>query len=181
MSLLRPPFSDFLKVGSVAIEENPKPGETATRRNARTKESLVTQPADGVDTIVDVLRFAERKHGKKNAIGWRDIIKVHDEEKEVKKTVNGQEVTEKKIWKYFELSPYKYMSFTELVEAVDEVAVGLINIGLEKGSTFNIYAQTRYVEYFKIYILMPPILFQSQLATDVLRLCINLGSHSYGL
>ncbi len=90
--------------------------EGPVRRASITQHALVTQPFEGVDTVYDILAYAARTHGTRDAVGWRDVISIHEEEKEVKKTVDGKEVTEKKKWKYFELSDYKYMNYIELKE-----------------------------------------------------------------
>jgi len=63
----------------------------------------------GVETVYDVLQYAARVHGERNAVGWRDVLNVHQEEKTVKKVVDGESVEEKKKWSYFELSGYKYV------------------------------------------------------------------------
>ena len=132
----------FPPVGSVEIGEA-KAGETAIRRNAVTKDRLVIQPLEGIETVYDVIQFSARTHGTKSAMGWRDIIDVHEEQKDVKKTVDGKEVVEKKTWKYFQLSNYKYLNFVEVKATVDQIAAGLIELGIGKGEIFNVYAQTR--------------------------------------
>ncbi|KAF8882829.1 long-chain-fatty-acid-CoA-ligase [Infundibulicybe gibba] len=128
--------------GSVEIAPAAAEGEGPTRRFAITSDRLVTQPFEGINTVYDVLAYASRTHGTRNALGWRDIIDIHEEVKEVKKTVDGKEVTEKKKWKYFQLSDYKYMNFIELKEAVSEVARALIDLGVTSDDVFNVYAQT---------------------------------------
>lgn len=117
---------NFPSVGSVEIPGERKIGETLVRRNAITKDRLVVQPLEGIDTVYDVIQFSARTHGTNEALGWRDVVDIHEEEKEVKKMVDGKEVIEKKTWKYFELSPYRYLSFVEVKTAVDEIASGLI-------------------------------------------------------
>ncbi|KAG2145440.1 uncharacterized protein EDB93DRAFT_1241111 [Suillus bovinus] len=112
------------------------------RRLANTADTLVTQPFEGIDIIPDVIAYAARTHGTKDAVGWRDIVEIHEEEKEVKKMVNGKEVTEKKIWKYFQLSDYKYHSFLDVQERVSALARGLLHHQITKDDIFNIYAQT---------------------------------------
>ena len=64
--------------------------------------------------MYDVLQYAARVHGERNAVGWRDVLNVHQEEKTVKKVVDGKSVEEKKKWSYFELSGYKYAFQLEL-------------------------------------------------------------------
>lgn len=132
--------------GSAEVGQDTVSGETRVRRFDNTKERLVTQPWEGIDTVYDVLIYAAKTHGTRDAFGTREIINVHEEEKEVKKVVGGKEVTEKKIWKYFELSDYKYLSFVQVKEAALEIAGGLLKLGVSKSDVINVYAATRYVE-----------------------------------
>ena len=50
---------------------------------------------------------------------------------------------EKKKWKYFQLSDYKFVGFTDIAKTVREVAGGLLELGVEKNEVVNIYAATR--------------------------------------
>ncbi|KAL5520350.1 hypothetical protein ACEPAG_9574 [Sanghuangporus baumii] len=136
------PIVDGVRVASVPVETEVKQGETPTRRNAAFKDKLITQPLAGIEIVPDILAYCARTHGTKPALGWRDIVDVHEEEKVVTKTVGGKEVKEKKKWKYFELSPYKYLNFIEVKEAALEAAAGLVEIGMKKGDVFNVYAAT---------------------------------------
>ncbi|KAJ6476136.1 hypothetical protein C8R45DRAFT_1158615 [Mycena sanguinolenta] len=81
-------------------------------------------------------------HGTRNAPGWRNVLAVYKEEKEVTK-VDGKEIKEKKKRKYFELSGYKWMSYVELREAVGEVGRVLVDLGAGTEDVGNIYAATR--------------------------------------
>ena len=130
--------------GSVDISSSLQ-GESPIRRCAISKDKLVTQPFEGIDTVADIISYSARTHGNRKALGWRDTLRVIEEEKEVTKVVDGKEVTQKKLWKYFELSDYKYLSYIELKEAISEVSRGLIDLGITKDDVFNVYAQTRYV------------------------------------
>ncbi|KAI0758848.1 long-chain-fatty-acid-CoA-ligase [Fomes fomentarius] len=117
-------------------------GQTPVRRLAMTKEKLTTQPLEGIETVSDILDYAARTHGTKDSFGWRDIVDVHEEKKDVKKVVGGKEITETKTWKYFQLSDYKYISFVQVKEAAIEVAGGLLKLGVQKTDIVNIYAAT---------------------------------------
>lgn len=128
--------------GSVEVGPEATQGESRVRRLAKTADTLITQPVNGIHTVYDVLAYAARTHGTRKAFGYRDIVKMVEEEKEVKKMVDGKEVTEKKTWKYFQLSDYKYYSFVEVKEIVSEVARGLLELGLQKDDVLNIYAAT---------------------------------------
>lgn len=130
--------------GSVEVAPPSAPDEGPTRRLAIAADKLVTQPLEGIDTVYDILEYVARTHGTRNALGWRDIVDMHEESKEVKKMVDGKEVVETKKWKYFELSDYKYISYVQLKEQVSEIARGLVDLGITEKDVFNIYAQTRY-------------------------------------
>lgn len=132
--------------GSVEVGPEPKQGEGRIRRNFLVAEGeLPARPMDGIDTVYDVLAYIDRTYGSKNAIGYRDIVDTHVEEKEVTKVVGGKEVKEMKKWSYFELSEFKYMSFTELRKTSEAIGRGLADLGLKRGEIFNIYSATRYV------------------------------------
>jgi long-chain acyl-CoA synthetase len=138
------------KLLSVEVSGTLTEEETPVRRNSKTKDALVTQPFEGIDTVTDVLFYAARTHGAKDAFGTRDILNIHEEEKTVKKTVDGKEKEEKKKWKYFELGTYEYLSFQQVKTTAVEIANAFIELGLKKGDIFNIYAQTRSVSFFMI-------------------------------
>lgn len=133
--------NSFFGVGSVEVESQ---GEKC-RRLAITADKLVTQPQEGIETTSDIIDYAARTHGTKDAFGWRDIVEVHTEEKDVKKIIGGKEVTEKKQWQYFQLSDYKYISFVEIQSRVSELARGLVHYGITTENVFNMYASTRSV------------------------------------
>jgi long-chain acyl-CoA synthetase len=135
----------FYGVGSVETSSPTGAGESGVRRLAISKDALVKQPSDGIETAYDILSHAARTHGNRDALGWRDIVNIVEEEKEVTKVVDGKEIVEKKKWKYFELSDYKYMSYLDIKAAVSEIGRGLVGLGVSKGDVFNVYAQTRYV------------------------------------
>ncbi|RXW22284.1 hypothetical protein EST38_g3586 [Candolleomyces aberdarensis] len=129
--------------GSFEFSKSEKTGEGGIRRCSLVKGGdLVQYPVDGVKTVYEIVEYAARTHGSRPAVGWRDVVDTIEEEKEVTKVVEGKEVKEKKKWKYFELSPYKYLTFVEVKEAVSEVARGLLHLGVTDKDVFNIYAQT---------------------------------------
>ncbi|PPR01286.1 hypothetical protein CVT24_006361 [Panaeolus cyanescens] len=137
---LRP--ANFFKEGSVEVAPPARAGESGIRRLAIRKDELVSRPADGVDTIPDIIDYAARVHGNRAALAWRDVVDVHEEKKELKKVVDGKETTETKTWKYFELSDYKSISYLELQEAISEVARAFIHLGINVGDVVDIFAET---------------------------------------
>lgn len=131
--------------GSVEVGPKAEPGQTRARRITIAENALSTQPLEGIDTVYDILAYSSRTHASRNAAGARDIVGVHEEEKEIKKVVDGKETIQKKKWQFFELSEFKYITYTQLKEQSDAIGKGLADIGLKKGDIFNIYAGTRWV------------------------------------
>lgn len=75
-------------------------------------------------------------------MGWRDVVRMHEEKKEVTKKVEGKDVKEMKTWSYYELSDFKYITYREFEERIQHASSGLANLGLSKNTHFNIYAAT---------------------------------------
>jgi long-chain acyl-CoA synthetase len=129
--------------GTVEIGPPKVEGESRVRRLAKAADKLVTQPFEGIDTVYDIVQYAARTHGTRDAFGYRDVIDIVEEEKEVKKFVGGKETTEVKKWKYFHLSDFKYISYLDVQEAVSEIARALIDLGITTEDIVNVYSSTR--------------------------------------
>jgi long-chain acyl-CoA synthetase len=132
----RPPFTVEVS-GSPQVE-----GETVPRRNANFASKLLSQPEEGIDTIFDFVKHAASKFGDQKAVGSRTLIKKHHETKKVKKVVNGELQHVDKSWTYFELSGYKYLSFTEYETQVLQVGAGFRKLGLEAPDRVHMFAST---------------------------------------
>lgn len=136
---------DHFGAGSVEVAPA-KEGEGGVRRLAICKDRLLTEPAPDVKVVPDVLDYAAKNYPDKRAVGWRDVVNVHKEEKKVKKVVDGEEREETKSWSYFELSDPKYLTFTEYRLATREVGRALAHLGFGKpDDVVAIYAATRSV------------------------------------
>ncbi|KAF5317749.1 hypothetical protein D9619_012547 [Psilocybe cf. subviscida] len=120
--------------GSVEVAAPARAGEGGIRRLATHKDSLISEPAAGVRTIPDLIDYAARVHGEREALGWREVLGVHEE----KKTEKGKE----KTWKYWDLSPYKWISYTEFKERVEDVAKGLVELGIGQEDVVDLFAET---------------------------------------
>jgi long-chain acyl-CoA synthetase len=143
MSAVKTNKPGFYGKGSVEVAPQATAGETPVRRIAISSDALVKQPLEGINTVVDVLDYAARTHGSKTALGWRDIVDIHEEDKEVSKIVGGKEIKETKTWKYFQLSDYKYLSYLDVQKKVTDLSRGLVELGITQTDIFNLYAQTR--------------------------------------
>ena len=136
------PRGRFPDVGSVDVAPPTAADESPVRRCASSADQLLACPHEGVETVTDVLYYAARAHGTRRAFGWRDIIEVHEEEKQVQKTVGGRTTTEMRKWTYFELSGYQWIDYIQMKEYAIDLAKGLVHLGLESSQIFNIYAAT---------------------------------------
>ena len=134
----RPPFS--FEVPNVEKLE----GETLPRRNIRCKDGLITQPDPSVKTAYDIVTYSANKFGNAKCVGAREVISIHKEKKKVKKMVKGKETEVEKEWSYFELGPYKYLSFVEFQQLAGTLGAGLKKVGLETGDKVHLYGATRF-------------------------------------
>jgi hypothetical protein len=117
-------------------------GETIPRVHPSAKDGLISTPAPDVKTIYDILRSSSKKFGNAKALGYRTLIKTHEETKQIKKVVDGKEVTEDKKWQFSELSGYTYISFVEYEQLCLKVASGYRALGMTKGDRVHIFAST---------------------------------------
>ncbi|PPJ57595.1 hypothetical protein CBER1_04809 [Cercospora berteroae] len=132
----KPPFTAEVQ----GVEK--KEGETIPRRNVRTNDQLKSTPEEGVNTIFDILKRSSQKYGNAKALGKRKLIKLHEENKKVKKTIDGVEKEVDKKWTYYELSPYEYMSFTEYEQLALNVGCGFRALGMNPQDRVHIFAAT---------------------------------------
>lgn len=122
----------------------PAEGETIPRRHPASRYELTTTPSDDVSTIFDILKRSADKFGNAKSLGTRRLIKTHHENKKVNKTVDGVTREVDKMWTYFELSEYNYISFVEYEKIALEIGAGLRKLGLLKGDRLHLFAATRY-------------------------------------
>lgn len=135
--LRRPPFT----VEASGYE--PVEGETIPRRNPIAKDKLISRPEEDIATIHDILLRGARLFGNAKCVGSRRIIETHEENKKVKKLVNGVEQEVDKKWTYFELTGYEYLTFVEFQKHILNLGSGLRKLGLGRGNRLHIYAATR--------------------------------------
>lgn len=119
----------------------PRSGEGTVRSLNVTRE-LRERPIANIVTIPDILSYAVGKYGSQYAIGYRDVIQAHHEEKELSLFIDGRQISERRTWKLLEMSDYKYISYRQFTDAVTEVRNGLLCLGIQKDDVVNIYAQT---------------------------------------
>jgi long-chain acyl-CoA synthetase len=126
-----------------SIEVGPE-GE-GIRRSILSPNELLNSPADNVKTLYDVLQYSVKTYGTKNAFGTRKIENIIEEEKEITKIVNGEEIKDTKKWKYFQLSSFNWLNYEEVAKETEKIGSGLMKLGLQKDAKVTIFASTRYI------------------------------------
>lgn len=136
----------MVQLVNVPVAEPERPGETAPRRNARLKDLTAIKRPVGykANTVYEFILEAFNNGGDRNAIGYRDILEVHKEKKNVKKIVDGEEQEVEKTWLYYELSDYKYETYKQLNKYIHDYGRGLIQLGLKPNgeNKLHIFAST---------------------------------------
>ncbi|KAI1184676.1 acetyl-CoA synthetase-like protein [Nemania serpens] len=117
-------------------------GETKPYRHIKAKNGFVTTPSPEITTIYDLFTSTAKNHGSKAAIGTRNLIRTHGETKKVPKVVDGVKTMVEKQWTYFELSPFKFITYEEYAARALNVGAGLRKLGLAPGDKVHIFAST---------------------------------------
>ncbi|KAG0208592.1 hypothetical protein BGX28_000516 [Mortierella sp. GBA30] len=88
-------------------------------------------------TMTHLFEYMANKYEDKDAMGWRDIIKVHKIEKGAAKPGDKP-----KTWITYELSDYKWMSYRQAKTYADRVGLGIKRLGVDKGDFVLLFAST---------------------------------------
>ncbi|KAI8335770.1 hypothetical protein BC941DRAFT_429317 [Chlamydoabsidia padenii] len=112
------------------------------RRSYLSPDSLTRIPDTTVHTLYDILLYAKKKYGHRNAFGYRSTEKVVSEDKMVTKYLNGEEKQETKTWSYFQLSPYKYLTYVQVSREAHYLGAGFAHLGLTEKSKVELFAPT---------------------------------------
>ncbi|KAI9331185.1 hypothetical protein BDR26DRAFT_807019 [Obelidium mucronatum] len=128
---------------TVQLEGTETSSSGAIRRNILSPNAITTVPEEGVNTLFDILLSGATKYPTKDILGARHIVNVIEEEKEVtKKVPGGGEVKEIKKWKFFELSPYEWLTFGQVKDLALAYGSGFRALGLNPKDKLTIYAET---------------------------------------
>ncbi|KAJ3379459.1 long-chain fatty acid-CoA ligase [Entophlyctis sp. JEL0112] len=124
--------------GSVATATS-----TGVYRSNMSPGALLETPAPGMNTVHELFQIKSREKPDAEVFGQRRLIRMVEEEKEViKKLPTGEEVKELKKWKFFELSPYEWMTWKHADQLISQYASGYRALGLAPGDKLTIYAET---------------------------------------
>ena len=149
--ILLPAFYLRYKIGrNITVEFDIPLGDYgAPRRNYQTPNELITTPHPNVTTLYELLQHTSKLFpANKKLFGSRQILRIVQEEKPVTKIVDGESVTNTKTWKYFELSPFSWMTYRDVVEATGQIGSGLRHLGFQPKDKFTLFASTKYIVNF---------------------------------
>ncbi|KAI8064419.1 hypothetical protein BC940DRAFT_306204 [Gongronella butleri] len=119
-----------------------QPNGGRIRRSTLSPDAIVRVPGTTVHTLYDVLQHSVKKYGDKKAFGRRRVERIVEEEKEVTKYVNGVETKQMKTWKYFQMSPYEYVSYNEASAICHAIGNAFVALGLESKAKVEIFSST---------------------------------------
>ncbi|KAI8146982.1 hypothetical protein BJV82DRAFT_597309 [Fennellomyces sp. T-0311] len=131
-----------MKSFSIEVGPETQPNGGRIRRSILSADNLVRVPATNVHTLYDVLEHSAKKYSNRKAFGARSIEQIIEEEKEVTKVVNGVEKKEKKVWKFFQLSPYEYVTYKEVSDRAHALGAGFAALGLREKAKVEVFAPT---------------------------------------
>lgn len=105
-------------------------------------DKLTETPCPEVTVLADILVRSASIYKNQDALGWRELIRMVSEEKEVTKTIGGKQTKEMKTWLYYEMGDYQYWSYKQFAENVALAGSALVKTGHTKDTIFNIYSAT---------------------------------------
>lgn len=127
-----------------SVEVGPEqPNGGRIRRSYLSPKELSQVPDPNVKTLYDVLKRSAIKYPDRRGFGFRKVEDIIEEEKQVTKIVNGEEQTETKTWKYFQLSGYHYLTYKQASRLTHDVGAGLLHLGLKEKSKIEIFSPTK--------------------------------------
>ncbi|KAJ3098327.1 long-chain fatty acid-CoA ligase [Physocladia obscura] len=98
---------------AVPVPGTESAGATPVYRNTKSA-TLTTTPAPGINTVYDIIERGFSTRGSVEAFGQRRVVQIVEEAKLVtKKLPGGGQVQETKTWKYFELSPFEWLTWSQ--------------------------------------------------------------------
>ncbi|KAF9165749.1 hypothetical protein DFQ26_009431 [Actinomortierella ambigua] len=116
--------------------------EQSIYRSVMGKDQLLDRPEPPLyhvkdRTLAHLFEYMTDTYDNKDAMGWRDIIKVHKVEKK-----SADPSQKPKTWITYELSDYKWMTYRQAKQQCHRIGLGLTQAGLKKGDFVMIFAAT---------------------------------------
>lgn len=120
-----------LSVEVAQEEREPSDDSGAVHRNAANPDKLVDTPDDKVDSLYTLLTCAVERFGGKRCYGWRNLKRMHYEERKGKK------------WELAELEGFQWLSYNEVLERSLIIGRGLHALGLGGENKLALCEKTR--------------------------------------
>ncbi|KAI9296010.1 long-chain-fatty-acid-CoA ligase-like protein [Neoconidiobolus thromboides FSU 785] len=121
-----------------------KEGETGVFRSNFCKKNggdLITLASKNrATTLYEVLQNSIQKYQNKNSLGYREILDIIEENKELERKVDGKVEKYSKTWKFYKLSEYKWITFNQLGSKLTNLSSGLHSLGLKPNDKVSFYA-----------------------------------------
>lgn len=151
-----PKTQPTMKVSSVEVNPPLNIHETGERRNVKVAKAPIVRPVGmKCSTIYEFAMECFSKRAKQIALGYRDIVDIHQEIKLVEK----KDGTVEKKWLYFQMSGYHYETFQQLIDSLHSLGRGLVKLGMVPNSNnddsnndkLHIFASTSH-KWMKMYL-----------------------------
>ena len=129
----------------------PQPNGGKMRRNVLVgPEGLSTSPLPGVNTIGELFRSTVERFGSRQAIGFRNTVRVVDRET----TIEKDGVQTKKVLQIPWKTPYHFMTFDEAYDQVTRIGAAVVELGVQPGQMVSIFSNTRCALSFAVLLLL---------------------------
>ncbi|CEF64167.1 AMP-dependent synthetase/ligase domain-containing protein [Strongyloides ratti] len=115
-------------IKSLSINPNDKSGPYRYIDTLHTE--LTTTPYEGISTLKELLQYVHQNYGTKDSLGEREITELYSHFDNVETQL-------------VKLGEYKFITYNQLTENLESIKNYLHKIGIKKGDTICIYAETR--------------------------------------
>eukprot|EP01116_Phalansterium_solitarium_P017363 TRINITY_DN4259_c0_g1_i1.p1 TRINITY_DN4259_c0_g1~~TRINITY_DN4259_c0_g1_i1.p1 ORF type:complete len:703 (-),score=275.79 TRINITY_DN4259_c0_g1_i1:242-2350(-) len=106
-------------------------GEGRPHRSNDGIPALISSTSTKSATCYEVLQDAVKKYGGDQCLGSRPLLQTVSKDRTY--TEGGRQVTKK--WTFFEMGKYRWLSYRDVLERVDNLGRGLVSLGLEPGNS----------------------------------------------
>uniref|UniRef100_A0A0K0EUV3 long-chain-fatty-acid--CoA ligase n=1 Tax=Strongyloides venezuelensis TaxID=75913 RepID=A0A0K0EUV3_STRVS len=94
---------------------------------------LSITPYPGVLTLQDLVQYVHKNFGKNQSVGEREILELYSH-------IDNNNVETQLV----KMGDYKFLTYDQLIENIETIQRGLHKLGLKKGDSVCIYAETRH-------------------------------------
>ncbi|KAJ3029376.1 UNVERIFIED_CONTAM: long-chain fatty acid-CoA ligase [Siphonaria sp. JEL0065] len=128
---------------SIPVLGTETPHATHIYRHSQYPDALISSPDPLTVTINDIVRQGVAKHPNRPMFGQRRILNIVEQEKEVtKKLPGGGEVKETKLWKFFEMTGFEWLTWVEAEMLITAYGNGYRTLGVKPGDNLSIFSET---------------------------------------